>query len=188
MLFYISICLEHFGSDDEQNHKRTANRRPRENGQLRFEQRRLKKWLKEIPGDKTLIKQQFSKIKENILVIYREENARKRWLKKKRKARRAFDKNSFKFNKKLFEEEKNGVPNVQKETLEAHLQMKYFDLQADTTMADFKEFNRLQLQKKKHLTNSPIKLGEVKDFVPKARAKSTPRINGIFYKLYKRCL
>ena len=35
--------------------------------------------------------------------------------------------------------------------------------------------------------NSPIKLGEVKDFVRKARFKSTPGINGISYKLYKRC-
>ena len=30
-------------------------------------------------------------------------------VKKKRKARRAFDKNPFKFTKKLFKEEKNGV-------------------------------------------------------------------------------
>ena len=29
--------------------------------------------------------------------------------------------------------------------------------------------------------------GEVKDFVRKARAKSTSGINGISYKLYKRC-
>ena len=47
------VYLEHFGSEDQQ---------------LRFEQRCLKK-LKEIPGDKTLIKQQLSKIKEKILVI-----------------------------------------------------------------------------------------------------------------------
>ena len=37
---------------------------------------------------------------------------------------------------------------------------------------------------KKNLTTL---LGEVKDFVRKARAKSTPGINGISYKLYKRC-
>ena len=97
-----AVCLEHFGSEDQHNPKRTANRRPREKGQLRFEQRCLKKKLKEIPGDKTLIKQQLSKIKEKILVLSQAENARKRWL-KKRKARRAFDKNPFKFTKKLFE-------------------------------------------------------------------------------------
>ena len=115
-----AVCLEHFGSEDQHNPKRTANRRQREKGQLRFEQRRLKKQPKEIPGDKTLIKQQLSKIKEKILVISRAENTRK-WRLKKRKARRAFNKNPFKFAKKLFEEEKSGVLNVSKETLEAHL-------------------------------------------------------------------
>ena len=43
----------------------------------------LKK-LKEIPGDKTLIKQQLSKIKEKILVISQAENARKLLLKKEK--------------------------------------------------------------------------------------------------------
>ena len=33
-----AVCLEHFGSEDQHNPKRTANR-----SQLRFEQRRLKK-------------------------------------------------------------------------------------------------------------------------------------------------
>ena len=77
-----AVWLEHFGSEDQQNHKRTANRRQREKGQLRFEQRHLKKRLKEIPGDKTLIKQQ---LKEKILVISWAENARKWRLKKKKK-------------------------------------------------------------------------------------------------------
>ena len=79
-----AVCLEHFGLEDQNNPKRTANRRQREKGQFRFEQRHLKKQLKEIPGDKTLIKQQLSKIKEKILVISRAENARKQWLKKKK--------------------------------------------------------------------------------------------------------
>ena len=35
--------------------------------------------------------------------------------------------------------------------------------------------------------DSLLKLGEIKDFVRKARAKSSPGINGISYKLYKRC-
>ena len=101
-----AVCLEHFGSEDQHNPKRTANRRQREKGQLRFEQRRLKKQLKEIPGDKTLIKRQLSKIKRenpcHITSGKRKETA----VIKKRKARRAFDKNPFKFTKKLFEEEK----------------------------------------------------------------------------------
>ena len=35
--------------------------------------------------------------------------------------------------------------------------------------------------------DSPLKLGEMKDFVRKARAKSSPEINSISHKLYKRC-
>ena len=72
-----AVCLEHFGSENQQNHKRTTNRKQREKVQLRFEQMRLKKRLKEIPGDKTSIKQQLSNIKEKILVLSRAENARK---------------------------------------------------------------------------------------------------------------
>ena len=52
-------------------------------------------------------------------------------------------------------------------------------------MGDFSELNRLQ-PPEETFENSPIKLGEVKDFVRKARAKSTSGINGISYKLYKR--
>ena len=105
---------------------------------------------------------------------------------KKRKARRAFDENPFKFTEKLFEEEKNGVLNVPKETLEAHLQRKDSDPLSDTPRGDFGELSRSQ-PPEETFDNSPIKLGEVKDFVRKARAKSTPGINGISYKLYKRC-
>ena len=75
----------------------------------------LKKRPKEIPGDKTSIKQRLSNIKEKIIVISQTENARKRQL-KKRKGRRAFDKNPFKFTKMLFKEEKIGVLNVPKES------------------------------------------------------------------------
>ena len=52
-------------------------------------------------------------------------------------------------------------------------------------MGDFSELNRLQ-PLEESFDNSPKKLGEVKDFVRKARAKSTLGINGISYKLYKR--
>ena len=83
-------------------------------------------------------------------------------------------------------EEKNGVLNVPKETSESHLQRKYSDLLADTPMGDFGELNRPQ-PPEETFDNSPIKMGEVKDFVRKARAESTPGINGISYKLYERC-
>ena len=86
----------------------------------------------------------------------------------------------------MFEEEKNGVLNVPKENLAANLLRKYSDQQADTTMDDFGELNKPQ-SPEETFDNSPIKLGEVKDFGRKARAKSTPVINGISYKLYKTC-
>ena len=69
---------------------------------------------------------------------------------------------------------------------EAHLRRKYSDPLTDTPMGNFSELNRPQ-PLEETLNNSPIKVGEVKDFVQKTRSKSTPGINGISYKLYKRC-
>ena len=135
----------------------------KEKGQLRFDQRRLKKRLKEIPGDKTSIKHQLSNIKEKN-PCHITSGKRKETAVKKRKARCAFDKNPIKFPKKLSEEEKNGILNAPKETLEAHLQRKYSDPLADTPMGDFSELNRPQ-PPEETFDNSPIKLGEVKDFV-----------------------
>ena len=64
--------------------------------------------------------------------------------------------------------------------MEGYLQRKYSNSVADTPMGDFGELNRPQ----------PLEetFEEVNDFIQKARAKSTPGINGIMYKLYKRCL
>ena len=54
-------------------------------------------------------------------------------------------------------------------------------------MGDFSELARPQ-PPEETFDNSPIKLEEVKKIVRKARAKSTPGINGIFYKLFKDAL
>ena len=163
----------------------TANRRQRDKGRLRVEQRMLKKRLKEMPNDRDSVKKQLAEIKEKILAIARAENARKRRL-KKRKARREFEKNPFKFTRTLFEEEKSGVLNVPKEELEAHLQEKFSDPLSDTPLGHFTDLNQPPPPEERFDT-SPLKLGEVKEFVRKARAKSSPGINGISYKLYKRC-
>ena len=95
-------------------------------------------------------------------------------------------KNPFKFTKKLFAGEKNGVLNIPKEDLEAHLQKKYTNPLTDTPLKYLIELNRPHLPEEK-FDDSPLKLGEIKDFIRKARAKSSPGINGISYKLYKRC-
>ena len=71
-----AMCLEHFGSEDQQNHKRTANRR-----------------------------QQLLIIKGKNPCISQVENVRKQRL-KQRNARRTFDKNPFKFTKKFEEGKK----------------------------------------------------------------------------------
>ncbi len=78
-----------------------------------------------MPNEREFVKKQLYKVQEKILLIAWAENARKR-RQKKRKAWRNFEKNPFKFTKKLFEGEKNGVLNIPKEDLEAHLRKKIY--------------------------------------------------------------
>ena len=138
-----------------------------------------------MPNECEFVKKQLSEAKEKILVIARAENARKRQ-QKERKARCSFEKNPFKFTKKLFEGEKNRVLNIPKEDLEAHLRKKYTNPLTDTLLGRLNEPNHLHPPEEK-FDDSPLKLGEIKDFVRKAQAKSSPGINSISYKLYKRC-
>ena len=113
-------------------------------------------------------------VKESILVIARAENARKRQ-QERRKARGNFEKQKpFKFTKKLFEGDKNGVLFIPKEELEAYHRKKYTNLLADLSLG------RSHPPKEK-TDNSPFKLGEIKDYVGKARTKSSSEINGISY-------
>ena len=63
---------------------------------------------------------------------------------------------------------------------------KYTDPLTNTLLGYLNEPNRPHPPEKK-CNDSPLKLGEIKDFVRKARPKSSPGINGISYKLYKRC-
>ena len=86
----------------------------------------------------------------------------------------------------MFEEEKNGFLDIPKEDLEAHLRKKYTDPLTDTPLRRLNEPNRPHSLEEK-LDDSLLKLSEIKDFVRKAQAKSSPGINGISYKLYKRC-
>ena len=123
-----TVCFEHFGAEYVQKGKniRPANRRQREKGRLRVEQRLLKKRLKEMPNQWEFVKKQLSEVKEKILVIARAENARKRRQKKRKAKRNSKKKKTFKFTKKLFEGEKNELLNIPKEDLEAHLRKKIY--------------------------------------------------------------
>ena len=139
-----AVCLDRFGAADVQYRKTiwTTNRRWREKGRLRVEQKLLKKWLREMPDDRELVKKNLSEVKERILVIARTENASMWWL-EKRKARHNFDKNPFKFTKKLFDGEKNEVLNIPKEDLEMHLQKKYTNPLADIPLGHISEHNEI---------------------------------------------
>ena len=63
---------------------------------------------------------------------------------------------------------------------------KYTDSLADITQGRLSKPNRPHPPEEK-FDNSPLKLGEIKDFIRKARAKTSPGINGISYKFCKRC-
>ena len=93
--------------------------------------------------------------------------------------------NPFKFTKKLFEGEKNGVLNILKEDLERHLQKKYTNPLTNIPLGHLSEPNCPHPLEEK-FDNLPLKIGEIKDFVRKARAKNSLGINVISYKLYKR--
>ena len=68
-----------------------------------------------------------------------------------------------------------------------NLQKKYTNPLTDIPLGCLSELNCPHPPEEK-LDNSPLKLGEIKDFVKKSRAKSSPGINSISYKLYKNCL
>ena len=117
------VCLEHIGAEDVQKGENilTANRRQREKGRLRAEERLQKKRLKEMPNERELVTRQLSEVGEKILIIARAENARKHRQKKRKARHNLKKKKTFKFTKKLFEGEKNGVLDIPKEDIEAHL-------------------------------------------------------------------
>ena len=85
----------------------------------------------------------------------------------------------------MFEGEKNGILNIPKENLEAHLRKEYTDPLTNTPLGRLNEPNRPHPPEEK-FDDSPLKQGEINDFVRKARTKSSPGINGISYKLYRR--
>ena len=131
-----------------------------------------------MPNEREFVKKQLSEVKEKILVVAKAENAKKRW-QQKWKAKRNFEKkNLFKFTKELFEGKKNGVLNSPKEELEAHLQKKYTDPLTDTPQGHLNKPNHSHPLEEK-FDDSPLKRGEIKDFVRKAWAKSSPGINSI---------
>ena len=184
-----NVCLEKFGEEDKReksNIIQQLNRRQVKKGQLRARQRQLKRQLKEAPDlEKPGLEALLGDIKQQILVLSRAENHRKR-RKKKRKTREAFYRNPYAFAKKLFTAAKSGQLDVPQEELEAHLARTYSD--------PLKEVPLLPMDgiPQPDEPDVPFRVGgyrlsEVRDFVRKARAGGAPGMNGISFKLYKNC-
>ena len=86
--------------------------------------------------------------------------------------------------KKLFVESKSGKIDVPKEELENHLRMIYSDHLNGIPIPSVRDLSKPQ---DPTVMFNVMKLGEVRDFVYKARADSALGMNGISYKWYKNC-
>ena len=165
--------------------KRPYRRQVRK-GQLRADQRALKRQLKEAPEhEKAGILTLLDDIKKQIITLSRAENQRKR-RKRKRKTRDAFYKNTYAFAKSLFTESKRGVLDVSQEDLEDHLKKTYSDLLSDVPLSHMAGIVR-SASPGVAFDMSNLKVKEVREVVRKVGAKSAPGMNGLSYKLYKNC-
>ena len=123
-----SLCLEKFGKEVKRKKSdglKQPNRRQVKKGQLRARQRQLKRQLKDAPQqEKIRIQVLLDDIRQEILVLSRAENHRKR-RKKKRKNRESFYRNPYAFAKKLFTAAKSGQLDIPQQELEDHLRTTY---------------------------------------------------------------
>ena len=182
--------LEKFGAVESKNGRlgvvKRPNRRQVRKGQLRTNQRALKRQLKEAPEhEKAGLRTLLDDIKKQILVLSRAENKRKRQ-KRKRKARDAFYKNPYAFAKSLFTESKSGVLDVPQEELEEHLKKTYSDSCRDVPLPHMYGITK-PAPPGLAFDMSNLKAKEVREFVRKARTNSASGMNGLSYKLYKNC-
>jgi hypothetical protein len=182
------VCLERFGSDVKANtgqQQKQANRRQVEKGRLRCQHRDLKKKLRscteeERPG----VVQLMDDVREKIQSIARAEASRKR-RKERRKRRERFLKDPYTFAKKLFQQSKNGELKASKEEVERHVSGVY---------GQRPEVNISRIPELQHPTSpgykfdeGEIRLEEIQRVVKKARSKSAPGMNGVSYRVYKKC-
>ena len=165
---------------------RTPNRRQVEKGRLRREQRQLKQQLREAsPGRREGIEELLANVKKQILSLNRAERARKkRW--GKRKERMAFLGNPYGFARKLFEDSKSGVLKAGREEVESHLKKTYSDPLRNVPL------NHMPGLKQPTSPGFPLEMGDIKwsevdAVIKKARARSAPGVNGVSYKVLKKC-
>ena len=125
-----NLCLEKLGKEvkrKKSNGLKQPNRRQVKKGQLRVRQRQLKRQLKDAPQQEKIgIQELLDDIKQNIFVLSRSENHRKR-RKKKRKTRESFYRNPYAFPKKLVTAAKSGRLDIPQGELEDHIRKTYSD-------------------------------------------------------------
>ncbi|KAK0136753.1 Retrovirus-related Pol polyprotein from type-2 retrotransposable element R2DM [Merluccius polli] len=162
----------------------SQSRRQQEIERLVKERRGLKKqWRKAPEEEKEGINVLQAEIKNRLSALRRAENLRKR-RKKKERARSNFFKDPFKFVKGLFTKEKSGNLQTTKECLEAHLSQTHSDSRRHEQVTLPHDMPPLH-PPKHQLDVSPPKWSEVERTVRRARAASSPGLNGVPYKLYK---
>jgi len=183
-----SVCIERLGSVAKKTgdpKTKQANRRQVEKGRLRKQQRDLKKQLRccSEQGREGIVVLMDS-IRDKIKELVRAEASRKRRRERRRKRER-FLKNPYGFAKGLFEQGKTGELQASKEEVEQHLAMVY----GQAREVDISSMPVLQ-----HPTcpgcdfeDGELRPEEVERVVKKARSKSAPGMNGISYKVYKKC-
>ena len=184
-----SLCLEKFGKEVKRKKSdglKQPNRRQVKKGQLRARQRQLKHQLKNAPQqEKIVIQVLLDDIKQEILVLSRAENHRKR-RKKKRKTRESFYRNQYAFAKKLFTAAKSGRLDIPQQELEDHLRKTYSDPLKEVPLPPMDGIPPLE-EPETPFRAGGLRLYEAREFIHKARACSATGLNGISFKLYKNC-
>ena len=125
-------------------------------------------------------------IKQEILVLSRAENHRKR-RKKKRKTRESFYRNPYAFAKKLLTAAKSGRLDIPQQELEDHLRKTYSDPLKAVPLPPMDGIPPLE-EPETSLWAGGLRLYEAREFIRKARTCSAPGLNGKSFKLYKNCL
>ena len=162
------------------------NRRQVEKGKLRTEQRILKNRLRVASEDEKLgIEELLEHIRVKIKRICRTERVRKKRAESRRK-RMAFLRNPYGFTKKLFEESKSGTLQAPQEEVEEHLKRTYSDNQRDAPLPHMGGLQHPTCPGA-DLDMGDLKWSEVECVIRKSRAKSAPGLNGVSYKVFKKC-
>ena len=184
-----SLCLEKFGEEVKRKKSdglKQPNRRQVKKGQLRARQRQLKRQLKDPPQqEKIVIQVLLDDIKQEILVLSRAENHRKR-RKKKHKTRESLYRNPYAFAKKLFTAAKSGRLDIPQQELEDHLRKTYSDPLKEVPLPPMDRIPPLE-EPETPFRAGGLRLYEAREFIRKTRACSAPGLNGVSFKLYKNC-